>query len=287
MVGDEVLDATVVRMVAERDGLTDAQARERVADTLRLVAAARDEAARQGADPAELVSETRRAHLLRAARARLWLQTEFEPKHRASDIPRDTPALLQARASPHHVRPRLHRICQLLAVLDGDDREENLARAQDPAWRARARPVFERAVARAQRYVPDDDPQACDLLGKLLSFDASHVDDVRLRIETGAFDLDACAREDPDGTCVEPRWDRDWTEAVGKASGPGFLPPFTTQFGFHLVYVVEILEPRDADDPEVEATIVDAVLPAWRRERLAEILATLRQKRSVRVAREP
>jgi hypothetical protein len=283
-VGDEPLHASVIDQVAARDGVDADEARQRVADVLRLVAAARAE--REGIDdPADLVSQHRVAHLERAARARLWLETDFEPKHRPSDIPADHPLLARARTSKRHVHPRVHMICQVIAMpLEELDDDARAQRAGDASWRQRAKSVLDPIADRLRRHLPERDAEACKLIQQWVRLEGSTDDDVRLRVESGGFDLEACGEEADDGSCLRPQFTPRWTEPVSRAEGPGFLPPFFTEFGLHLVYVVDILAPRSLDDPETDAYLREQVHEQWQREQFAAYVQRLREKRAVRLA---
>jgi hypothetical protein len=279
-----VVDAAVVRMVAERDGVDEAQARARVADTLRAVAAAREAAAVQ-ADEAPLVEPAREEHLRRAALARVWLEDGFEPDHEPQDIPDDAPLLQQAKATARYIHPRLHLLCQLVALPSGPGTtEEIFAAAALPAWKDAARARFDPVAQRMQRYVRADDRDACGLMQKLMQFEEHDADGVTLRVEAQAFDLDACAETAADGSCREPKFVPEWVEQVRVAEPPGFLPAFSTRFGWHLVFVQEILPERTLDDPQTMSWLRGEVHRQWQHEAFQEYIDRLRELRAVRIA---
>lgn len=286
-VDDELLHASVVEHVAARDAVDAEEARQRAADVLRLVAAARDARPEQpgGNDLDALASPHRVRHLERAARARLWLETDFEPKHRREDIPAEHPLLARARASRKHIHPTVHAICQVIAMppeaLDPAQRE---ATAADPDWRRRARTVLEPVAQRLRRYLPEDDAEPCKQVQRWIRLESSPDDEVRFRVESGGFDLQACAERADDGSCETPRFSSAWTEPVSRAEGPGFLPAFFTEFGLHLVYVIEILPPRALDDPDTDDYLRREVHGAWQREAFASYVDRLREKRAIRLA---
>ncbi len=276
-VGQLVLDAAVVEHIAARDGLSEAQARDRALDTLRLVAAARHEHEARGDDPGPTVAPMRAAHLRRGARARLWLQAHFEPAHRPQDIPDDDPMLVRARSSSRHVHPALSTLCQVLVLpaAPADDPDAPASpddpRARDPQWQKAARDAVAPLLARIERNVPPDDPEACSLIEREFAL-SEQPDDPRVRITfegLGGFDLDACLRERDDGTCSERQFEPTWTEAVRAASAPGPLPPLFTPFGLHLVHLQGTLPARLADDPATEQAIRAEVHDAWRARTLA------------------
>lgn len=276
------IDPAVVDMVRERDEVSAAQARSYVADVLRMAAAAGDDAERSST---ELIDADRREHLLRAARARVWLQEGFESRHRPQDIPDDDPMLQRAMQDIRVFHPRLHVLCQLVAKpTTEDDLDAMLEVASDPQWQAAAKAMLEPVARRAERYVPKGDPEACQILGRLLRWVETERGDVQIGYEQGVFDLDACAQKAPDGTCEQAQWVPEWTEQVEQATGPGLLPPFQTRFGWHLVYIKEIAEPREADGPDAHSYAREHVHPKWQAEAFAEYLDALRKEKSVKLA---
>jgi hypothetical protein len=282
-IGDETLYGSVVEHVAARDGVDLEEARQRVADVLRLVAAAR---ARQDGvdDPIDLVSPHRVRHLERAARARLWLETDFEARHRPSDIPADDPRLQAMRTSPKFIHPVVHMVCQLIAMPPVDlERSDAEALAEDPAWRKRAQAVFEPVADRMRRHLPEGDADLCKLMQQWVHLEKPG-DDVRFRVESGGFDLEACAQVGENGECKTPAFSPRWTEPVSRAQGAGFLPPFFTEFGLHLVYVIDILPARSLDDPDTDTFLRETAHAGWQQEAFATYVQRLREKRTVRLA---
>lgn len=280
-----------MKMVAQRDGLDDAQAQRYVEQTLRWAADAEREAEAVGAEPRPLLTKARREHLERSAAARVWLDDVFEPTHRNENIPQSDPAFMGAAQSNRFNHPRIHMVCQLVAAPSGEfdegpaGREALLKVAADEAWQARAKARFDPVAARLQLYLDPKDPQGCTLMQKLMRFEQSNADGVVLRIESGGFDLDACAEaRKEDGSCASPTWVPEWTREVAKASGPKVLPPFSSRFGFHLVMVLDVREANDPSDPEVASRIRDEIGPKWRYDAFNATLATFREKRTVRIA---
>ncbi len=271
-------------MVAARDGLTEHEAARHVLDVELLATAARAE---QSAlpDPPALLSDARARFLRRAALARTWLHDVFEPEHEPADIAPEDPMLAAALASPKHVRPRLHVVCQLIAVPSGfaDDRDGMLARADDAQWQALAKARIEPVATRLSRIVEPDDPDACGLMSKLLRFETIDDGTVRLDVESKVFDLDACSKRRPDGTCEEPRWAREWIQEVRPRADTGFIPLFRTRFGYHLVFLADVLPAVPRDDPATLAAVREAILVPWRAAALDTELAALRKRWAVKV----
>ncbi|MBX7082867.1 MAG: hypothetical protein K1X88_26920 [Nannocystaceae bacterium] len=278
----------VVAMVAARDGLTPAAARQRV-DQQRALALAAIEAA--GDEPA--LPPERLAHLLRTARARLLIETAFEPTHRAADIGARDPMLTAARNQPRHVHPTIHHVCQVIAEPPGELQGDALATATaDPQWRARATAVLEAVRRHVEATVPPGDPQACSLLLADLPFERpepggpSTDPQVMLRGESGGgFDLDACAApREADGSCSQPSFAPEWTEAVRVGAVPGLRGPFPTRFGMHLALVVQVLPRRLPEDPEFETSLREAIAPQWRAQQFEQWLAGLRREHAALLA---
>lgn len=275
------IDPQVVAHVAVRDGIDEAAARERVSETLRLVAAAR-------ADPAGgTLSAARRGHLERTARARLVLEVDFEATHRVQDISPGDPVLARARGEARLVHPELFVACQVIAEPPGRRKGDALEqRTSDARWREHATARIAELRRHVLPTVPLADPEACDLLARMLPLEGGADDpDVVLRSEgPGGFDLDACAvAPAADGSCTEPRFAPEWVAAVRTGDVPGLRGPFATRFGVHLALVREVMPANLPGDPEFEARLREAVHPAWRAKSLGEWIATLRTRHAALV----
>lgn len=271
-------------MVAARDGVSEQDAAQYVDEVGLLAAQARAEhAALPDAPP--LVAENRARFLERAALARQWMTQVFEPAHQAQHIPDGDPLLDRALASPKHVRPELYGLCQLVAVPSGfgEDRDGLLAKAADPQWQAAAKARMDTVAERLRRYVRADDPQSCRLFGKLMRFEDKDDGTVKLSVESKAFHLDACAKPGPGDTCEEPKWAPEWVDAVRPHTETGFIPVFRTRFGYHLVFLVEVMEAAPLDDPATVTATREAILDPWRAAALDQRLDALRKKWAVRV----
>lgn len=287
--GGLVLDAAVVEHIAARDGLSADQARQRALDTLRLVAAGRQQRAEAGGagEAGEAVPERRAEHLRRAARARLWLTERFEPEHGPDDIPDDDPRLVRARTDPSLVHPEIHRVCQVVIQPPGvDDLEAKAAITDQAPWRQAAQDALAPVLERIERNVPVGDPEACQLIQREIQLSAA-LTDPRLELsfpKPGGFDLDACLQvRESDGACIQPRFDPAWTSQVRAMEAPGLSAPFFTRFGLHVVYLAEHLDAQPKGDPATEQAVRRAVLDAWRADRLDARLDQLGQAASVRV----
>lgn len=270
-------------MVAKRDGLSEAAAREHVRQVALLAKAARAER-EDRVDPPPLLTEARERFIRRGALARLWMHDIFEPTHGVEDIAADDPVFTRALASPKHVRPRLSMLCQIVAVPAGaDDRDAILKKAEDPRWQATTKTRIEAIADRMRRYVRPEDPHACRLMAKLMRYENKDDGVVKLSVESKAFNLDACLREDPSGACLEPRWAPEWVEYVRPHTEPGFIAPFRTRFGYHLVFLVQVLDPAPAEDPATLAATREAILGPWRAASYDQELDALRKKWAVKV----
>lgn len=281
-VGDD-LPTSVVEMVAERDGVSAADAQAHIREVALLWAAARAEQGER-VDPPPLLTEARDRFVRRGALARLWMHDRFEATHGVAEIPDDDPIYARALASPKNVRPRLSMLCQIVAVPAGfDDRDAMIEKAKDPQWQATAKTRIDAIADRMQRYVRPEDPQSCRLMGKLMRYEDKDDGVVKLSVESKAFHLDACIREDLSGNCLEAKWAAEWVANVRPHTEPGFIPPFQTRFGYHLVFLVQVLEPASADDPATIAATREAVLGPWRAASYDRALDALRKKWAVKV----
>lgn len=271
-------------MVAQRDGISDAAARQHIEQVGLLSAAAQAERDRL-VDPAPLVSAARERFIRRGALARLWMHDTFEPGHGVEAIAPDDPMLVRALASPKNVRPRLVMLCQVVAVPAGlEDQDALLEQAQDRQWQAAAEARINTVAERLPRYVRPEDPEACRLMATMMRYETRDDGAVKLSVETKAFDLDACARKDASGACLEPRWAPEWVEKVRPHTTPGFIEPFRTRFGYHLVFLVQVLEAVPADDPATVLATRESILGPWRAAAYDAELDALRKKWAVKVA---
>lgn len=275
-VGAFPVHASVVAMVAAREGVDRGTAQTRVLETLRLAA----DAQAQGAAAADL-SEDRRRQLLRAARARRWAEDVFEPRHDPEDIPEDRVRSVQD--DPRFDHPRLHRLCQLVAIPTREDPARREPPPDDPAWWARARIHLERVATRLAPYLAAEGQDRCAWIPKLLRFEAQVQGDVTIRYESGAFDLEACAEQDPAGECTRPRWDPAWKAAVERGTAPGFLAPFESALGVHWVYLDAIMPAQSGSSEAGRANIRETLHPAWQREAFAHALVQLRSDAAVKL----
>lgn len=285
--GELVLDRSVVQHLAERDGLDPAVARARALDTLRLVAAGREAAAEAPGEAKPELSHARATQLKRSARARLWLKTEFEPRHRPEDIPEDDPLLARARGTSAWVHPRVHRVCQVIVMPPADLQGEAAeAMAEDPAWLEGAMAIAERVHHRAQRHVPLADDGACGLLGRMAELSGQPADArYRLRFEDEVgFDLEACAEHGRDGTCVRHTLVEEWSAVIGELRPPSLPAPFPTRFGVHVALLRGIEPARPPGDPATEAFLRQQIHRRWQTDAFARELERLTGKRTVRIA---
>lgn len=275
-----VLDASVVDHIVHRDGVDAATATAYAIDVLQWAADGAHSAVGPSLTPA------RRAQLLRAARARVWLHDEFEASHTPADIPTDARVLAVAYANSRFVHPALHRVCQVVVLPEGvASRDEAVAVTQDPKWQARARTVMQPLQQRLLRYIAPGDPSACTLMARVFSIakpDTAEGIQVRYEKEAG-FDLSACAQTAEDGSCAVPQFDEAWG-AVIEATPPGqFTEVFLGSWGLHLAYHVAADPARLATDPQTEPWIREQVHAEWLAGEFAATLEQLQQRRAVRM----
>jgi hypothetical protein len=284
VVGEETLDESVVDHIAKRDDIDREEAKKRATDTLLLVAGSREERAALPGEPTEELPEGRRRHLLRSARARLWLDTHFEPRHGHEHVPEE--AMLPFRGRVIH--PAIHFVCQVMVrpPTDGELAPTGFAGERDDAeWRARALEFLGPVRERLLKGVPVGHPEACKIMGQLMSLEIPETDGMRLRYERlGGFELDACVDLAPDGGCNKYLWVPEWSDEVRKADGSGLLEPFFSRWGLHLVYVKDILPERTEEDPTAEPELREIAHPRWQAKAFLEYMQRLRTERGVRVA---
>ncbi|MBL4684164.1 MAG: hypothetical protein JKY37_06220 [Nannocystaceae bacterium] len=292
MVDAKPLDASVVRQLATRDGVSEDVARAQAIETLQLAAGSRAaHAQQQYSDPRPQIAATRRQHLLRAARARLWLDEDFASPRTPAAIPDDDPILGRALSSSSYVHPRVHRICQVVVIpADAKNMTEAELITRDPAWRARAMSVLSPLAARIQRYIPASDPEACGLIGRSMSVLRPETvdEDLLLRFESQlAFDLTACAEVADDGRCVKPNFDPMWTERIGTLDPGTYSEVFAGSWGLHFASLVAIEPLRDLADPSTSVLIREQIHLKWLVREFANYMEALQRDSAVRVAALP
>lgn len=285
-IGGRAIDPVVVEHVARRDGLSNEAARQKVIDTLRLVADA------GATDDASLpLSAQRRDHLLRTARARLAIDEAFVSTHGPADIPDDHPRLVRARADKRFSHPELYATCQLIVAPPGEPQSPEVAAAvADPQWQARALAWMTEVREHVLATVPPGDPDSCTLLLERLELERTgDRPDMKIRGEgLGGFDLDACATErEADGRCATPQLAAEWVLPVREGPVPGLRGPFVTRFGVHLVLVREVLAPSGPQDPDFDTRVRAAVHTAWQTETFGAWVASLRTRHAALVASAP
>lgn len=294
-VADVVLDASVVEHVAQRDELEPGAAQAAAIDVLRLAAAAEQARAERAAEDAPpLVAPARREQIVRASRARLWLDEGFAKTRTTADMPEDDPMLARELASPRNTHPELHRACQVVVIPNVTSRDEAALVTQDPAWRARAQALIAPVAARIERYVPAGDQDACTLMGSVFPLVKPKAEaeggptpqpDLVLRFEgANMFDLTACAQKADDGSCAVKALDTDWTDRVATMEPATYSGVFATGWGLHAVYLEQVEPASEATDPAVRARIKEQLHAPWLAEQLATYVEGLQRKRAVRIA---
>ena len=286
-IGGLAVDAAMLEHVAERDALSEADARQRTLDIARLVAARRQERAIDGDASKPALPPRRAEHLRRAALARLWLEERFEPEHGPDDIPNDDPRLQRAREDTRLVHPELHQVCQVVVQPPGvDDLDTKAVITARPQWQEAAQAALDPVLERIERNVPVGDPEACQLIQREIQLSEAPTDpELELSFpKPGGFDLSACVQvRESDGECIQPLFDPAWTAKVGAMDAPSLSSPFFTRFGLHLVYLADRLPAQPAGDPATERALREIVLDAWRAEQLDVQLQQMGKARSVRL----
>jgi hypothetical protein len=286
VVDGQPIDRRVVDAIVAREAVDREEARRRAAATARLANRAEQaHAARAQAEEPLLAAPLARL-LRRNALAQLWLREVFEPRHRPDDVPLDSPEAARARASSDVQRPELHLYCQFIAIPDPAPKDPSVRADADPEFVARATAALEPVARMMQGALPPDDPDPCELLrtwGRLVE----SPEGLQIRLEPGAIDLDACA--EPPGTsggCVRPMFAEEFTAQLRGRTEPGWIAPFPSRFGVHLVFFAKVLPALAPEGSELDAAIREAAHAPWRRRALEERLETLRARRAVRVAAE-
>jgi hypothetical protein len=308
-VGDEVLYQEVVDELAERESLSDEQARARATDVLRLVSARRAELAEHPEPPEhpDDLDPARARQLERAAMVRLWLRERFEATHRASDVPDSLIAKNMADPSVFRrfFHPEIWLVCQALIVpaATGEDGRAEAPPHEGEAgerWRARAEQAMAPFAARARRLEADLLASGdCSMLARLMQTsqrefpaDAAQPGAPPSGPEAGALKL----RFEQFGFAPDnaDTLDRGWVETVTAEPRPRLVGPFVSPFGLHLVLVADI-QPAHLEDGSLPADELQRaredflrgeILESWRAEQLQVELQRARDDRVVRLAPE-
>lgn len=271
--------------VAERDGVDAETARARVIDSMRLAATRREELG-EGAE----LDPARSAHVREAALARVYLRDVFEaengPEQVSDGFLSQHLALEQRAARFYH--PKLHKLCQVLVrPKQSDDPEADVVKApEDDAWWAEAEAMMAPIERRLRAWEADLEGEPnCDLIDRAILANRIDSEDGEMiaRLETGVFEVD---RTD--------LWTKPWVEALREVDEPGFVGPFRTEFGVHLVYILAVMPdtrvaPKEASEGEKfakrSADFRVKQVEQWRAaEGLPNHIRTLRERHLVRLA---
>jgi len=263
----------VVAQIAREVGISQAQARRRAADVLRLAAVADGDA----------LPPRRVERLERAARARLWLSEIFEPAHGPDAIADDDPLVAEVLRGFSVVRE--HPVAVFCQILVAPDPMPDGGTEPSEAFWARAQPVYDTVTGFLAPLVPVGRDGACPTLRDLVRFvPRAYAPGVEVRYEAGGVDLGRCLERAGDGTCAKPFLDPAWERAITAAQAPAAVGPIRSRFGLHWVILHEKLPPAPRSDPKVEAALRKAVLVEYRARELARTLARMRAERGVRTA---
>ena len=235
----------------------------------------------------------------------MYLHEVFEPAHESKDMDREF--LDRVTTDPNFIdrasHPKLHTICQIIVRKPdpSDDQppepgeKKMLAHApEDDAWRAGARQFAEPAIRMLEEYSPELlGEHDCKLFSTLTTVLTRVSEDQQymLRVEESIFHVDR-----PD------LWVQPWIDAIlahegsAEAPGVGFVEPFFTVYGLHLVFVVEVQEETplqalergsDAWNEALRETLRTDLLDTWRtRVAFPRHLSRLADKHVVRLASE-
>lgn len=288
-------DPAVLADLAARDELSPEAAERHARQVATLAARYLARSGISAARPDELIvpegqslpgiSPAREAHLLRSARARVWLSDVFEPSHRPEDMPAAAYERADALTMPSH--GTIHVVCNFIVgpasekepskPAEGEDNAPAgpLLAKDDPDWRARAERKAEALMARMRTIIPDPSTEPdCELFSYLLQLgiDTSPEPDLTIRVESGGFD-----------SCVSEAWDPGWVEALCPVTTPSWVGPFWTKYGVHVVPVFKVVEADRYEASEREARVREKNLVPWRSAALGEELGTMRRQVGVRV----
>lgn len=283
-VAGQPIFARVVDDIVARKHISRDEAIEFAADQLRLSLAYREEHQSEGS-AFRLEPEIER-YLKQKKRVRLWLKEKFETSHRAQEIPRSVvdKNLEDPKIRNQHFHPRLHGYCQVVVVWKDSDKnnkeKKDAASPRPPDFETRARALVAPFWRALQQNRPEmQTAENCDRFDRLAKFiDRKREPDFEIRVERSLLDLS------------HPRWDEDFRRAVSPVETPQLLPPFMTQFGLHVVEVLEVMPARLPDNSlpatklrrERERWLRQEMAPAYLRSAMGELLERLRKEKYLR-----
>ena len=257
-------------MLAERDGFDEATARTQATDVLRLAAAYVESHGVEGLRPPRV------EHLVRSARARLFLRETFEKEFSLESIPEGV--VTGERELGRRVHPTVLMVCQILVKPPHTDGGTKVTqRPDDPAWLAKAEALSDRAAERFTALFPDPGAEPdCEQMTRVLQSSpdllAGTDDTMELKIETGLYD-----------PCGE-LWVEGFRTAMCGVEETGWSPRFETELAVHRVAVVEVYPSNMPTDGDLEMAIRRDLIAEWRGRNYQDYVARIAQKHDVRVA---
>ena len=259
-------------MIADRNQIDSDAARVLAEDTLRLARSRLRSLSTQRWDAASHTGELSPPHidnLTRTRAARLWLSEYFESEFGSDDIPE---AIVSENIrSPKYFHKRLHALCNVMMVSsERDDDGRPISAPTSSAWRTLAKDSLLAITTRLRRWLPDPSTErTCKLLKRLVGrHEGTYAaGELTLRIESGVMDV-----------CRRDIWDAGFVDALCQpADTPGWYGPFDTRFGVHMVAVLEVKPERLPNDDERRRFVREAMLEAWRAQKLEKLLSRSRQ----------
>lgn len=279
VIDGEVLDQSVIDMLARRHDISPEAARELAVSRLRLAAAARArnrEANDRTDEKVEAIDPERAALLRKTALARLALEEDFEAKHGPAAIPDDLIDANLERSVDFH--PKVHFVCQVLVVPNETPPEGQalVFAPEDEAWWDGAEAFLGPLHDRMERYVPDPgaEPDCKRFLAITRAFPKLSEDEAYAFRGEGAV-FEACARD---------QLDPGFVDALCEVDGPGWHGPFRTAYGLHYAAVLKVADEFLPETDERRSYLRESMLDTWRAQKYPEYIERLRSERTVRVA---
>lgn len=279
VIDGEVLDQSVIDMLAQRHDISPEAARELAVSRLRLAAAARarNRAANAVTDEQIRAIDPERESLLRkAALARLTLEEDFEAKHGPSAMPDELIDANLERSIDFH--PKIHFVCQVLVVPNETPPEDQplVFAPEDEAWWDGAQAFLGPLYETMERYVSDPgaEPDCERFLSVTRALPKLSPD------ETYAFRGEGAVFE----TCARDRLDPGFVDALCEVDKPGWHGPFRTAYGLHYAAVLRVEDEFLPETSERRSYLRQSMLDAWRAQKYPEYIERLRSERTVRIA---
>lgn len=196
-------------------------------------------------------------HTARKAMIQRYLEREFEGQHSISHVPDEVVERAYAQNIQRFKHPRLRKVAHILVMAK--------VRSESKERRAKAHRLAGE-IAREARKAPD--LSAFRAIGKRFNKTQGfnvHIEEISTAVHDNA-------------RLVRPFIDA----AMALEKAGDISPPVQTQFGSHVIYLIEAKEPVDRSLEEVHDEVAEHEHPFWLKAEFAKLVETLRLSGNVK-----